>query len=126
MKVLVIDDSRAMRRILSRFLGELGFEITEAANGKEGLAALTASTGFDVILVDWNMPVMNGVEFIRAAREDRRFDSMPIMMVTSESELDRVAEALESGANEYVMKPFTSEMISEKLAILGLPTDPVA
>jgi two-component system chemotaxis response regulator CheY len=72
------------------------------------------------MLVDWNMPVMNGYEFVKAVRSFERFDAIPLMMVTTETEMDRVLAALEAGANEYVMKPFTKEMILDKLAILGL------
>ena len=120
MKALVVDDSRAIRLIISRSLKALGFSTTEATNGQEALEALGSAGPFDVALVDWNMPVMSGFEFVCAVRGDRAHDEMAIMMVTSESEQSQVQKAIEAGASEYLMKPFSAESIEEKLAILGL------
>jgi two-component system chemotaxis response regulator CheY len=122
LKALVIDDSRAIRMIIARQLGSLGFATVQAADGREALAAVAASGPFDVALVDWNMPVMNGLEFVRAVRKDRALDEMAIMMVTTESEQSQVLAAIEAGASEYLMKPFSPESIEEKLAILGILT----
>src|SRR4051812_22331836 len=102
MRALVIDDSRTMRVILSSMLKQFGFEITEAANGQEGLDRLRQFGQPDVILVDWNMPVMSGYEFVRAVRADPSLSGAPLMMVTTETELEQVKTALDAGINEYV------------------------
>ena len=120
MRALVVDDSRALRRILCDMLRELGFEILEAANGRDGLARLDQAGAPEVILLDWNMPEMNGYEFLCAVRADARFQSVPVMMVTTETEMEQMSAALTAGANEYVMKPFSKEVIAEKLQILGV------
>lgn len=119
-KALVIDDSSATRMILRKMLSEIGFEVEAAEDGSDALQKLEDGFTPDIMLVDWNMPVMNGYEFVKAVRAHERFDDIPLMMVTTETEMDRVLAALEAGANEYVMKPFTKEMILDKLAILGL------
>ena len=120
MRALVIDDSKAMRAILRRILRELGYEVLEAGNGREGLECLRKFGAVDLALVDWNMPEMNGLDFLRAVRKQRTYDAMPTMMVTMETEMEEMTEALRMGASEYVMKPFTKEVILEKLQILGL------
>lgn len=120
MRALVIDDSRAMRAILGKILKEIGFEVTDACHGREGLDRLQQVGRPELALVDWNMPEMNGLEFIQAVRADHAYDEMRIMMVTTESEAGAMVSALEAGANEYVMKPFTKDVIIEKLAILGI------
>src|SRR5437016_325399 len=107
MRALVIDDSRAIRRILRAILQEIGFEVTEAGNGQEGLVQLRQIGPVDLALVDWNMPEMNGYEFVRVVRAEAVYGTMRLMMVTTESEMSRVSSALEAGADEYVMKPFT-------------------
>ncbi|MFC4062649.1 response regulator [Planomonospora corallina] len=118
---MVIDDSRAMRLILRRIVTQLGFEVIEAGNGKEALDLLqTADPVPQVALIDWNMPEMNGLEFVTAVRADERFRQMTLMMVTTESEHGQIVRALAAGAHEYVIKPFTPEAIAEKLALLGL------
>jgi len=119
-KALVIDDSKAMRSILSRMLQELGFEVFEACNGREGLERLQAIGKVDLALVDWNMPEMNGLDFIRTVRAEQSYDGVLLMMVTTETEMENVVRALAAGANEYVMKPFTQEIILEKLQIFGM------
>lgn len=120
-KALVIDDSRAIRKILKQMLGQLGFDACEAGDGKEALAVLQKEgPGVSFCLVDWNMPEMNGYDFVLAVRKDSTYDNVRIMMVTTESEISYVVKALEAGANEYVMKPFTKEVIQEKLAIMGI------
>jgi two-component system chemotaxis response regulator CheY len=118
---IVIDDSRAMRLILKRIAGQLGFEVTEAGNGREALDLLAAAeTPPELALVDWNMPEMNGLEFVIAARAEPRYRGMTLMMVTTEGEQSQIVRALAAGAHEYVMKPFTPDAIVEKLALLGL------
>ncbi|MCX8154877.1 MAG: response regulator [Verrucomicrobiae bacterium] len=119
MKALVVDDSKIMRNIIGRILREMGMDIVEAANGAEALEKVQAERP-DVCLVDWNMPEMNGYEFVKAVRAEPAFDEMKIMMVTTETEVEQVTQALEAGANEYAMKPFTKEVIQEKLSLLGV------
>jgi two-component system chemotaxis response regulator CheY len=101
-------------------LRELGYEVLQAGNGREGLECLGKFGAADLALVDWNMPEMNGLDFLRAVRKQPTYDAMRLMMVTTETEMEHVTEALASGASEYVMKPFTKEVILEKLQILGL------
>jgi two-component system, chemotaxis family, chemotaxis protein CheY len=121
MQAMVIDDSRAMRLILARIAKQLGFDVIEAGNGREALDRLEAlETTPELALVDWNMPEMNGLEFITAVRREPKYKSMTLMMVTTESEQGQIVRALAAGAHEYVIKPFTPEAIVEKLALLGL------
>jgi two-component system, chemotaxis family, chemotaxis protein CheY len=121
MHVMVIDDSRAMRLILRRITGQLGFEVSEAGNGREALELLAAcETPPELALIDWNMPEMNGLEFVLAVRADPRYRAMTLMMVTTEGEQTQIVRALAAGAHEYVIKPFTPDAIVDKLALLGL------
>ena len=122
MKALVIDDSKSIRMVLVKILEEIGFEIVEAKDGLEALEALKSQGPFDVALVDWNMPEMNGFKFVSEVRKDMDLDNMKLMMVTTETETTQVVRALKAGANEYVMKPFTKEVIIEKLNLMGLTT----
>jgi len=126
-KALVMDDSRAIRGVLSKILNSLGFDTVQASNGVEALA-LMAREGADVglILADWNMPEMNGLDFVKNLRAQPQFAAVPIIMVTTETNIDHMIEALTAGANEYIMKPFTSAMVEEKLRILQIATQPVA
>lgn len=119
MHALVVDDSRAIRMILGRLLHEIGFEVREACHGREALERLAAAP-VQLALVDWNMPEMNGLELVRAIRSDPSHAGMKVMMVTTEAEIARMTLALEAGADEYVMKPFTAEILRDKLALLGL------
>lgn len=119
MRALVIDDSKTMRLILGRLLRELGFEVAEAGDGQKGLERLREGPRPVLALVDWNMPVMNGLEFIQAVRADDSYAQMLMMMVTTESGPEQITQALEAGANEYVMKPFTKETIRAKLNVMG-------
>lgn len=120
MRALIVDDSSTMRSVLRMILRAQGFETLEASNGSEALRRLQESAEIDVALVDWNMPLMNGFEFLCAVRDDRARDQMKIVMVTTETELAQVQSALQRGANEYIMKPFTRDSVLEKLQILGL------
>jgi len=120
-RALVIDDSKAIRIILRRLLDELGFEVVEAANGREALRRLDASMGqFDLALVDWNMPEMNGLEFVREVRGQGGHEDLTMVMVTTETEAGQVVRALAAGANEYIMKPFSRDVLVDKLSMLGL------
>jgi two-component system chemotaxis response regulator CheY len=120
MLALVIDDSRTVRAIVGKTLRDEGLEVIEAANGREGLDRLHQTSGVDLILVDWNMPEMNGLDFIRAVRADRIYDAVRILMVTTETEQAQVVRALDAGANEYLMKPFTRDVLVAKLSLLDV------
>ncbi|HET9696383.1 MAG TPA: response regulator [Terriglobales bacterium] len=120
MKALLVDDSSTMRSILRMTLRQAGFETVEADNGATALTKLGQEGAADVALVDWNMPVMNGFEFLCALRQDHKYDKMLVVMVTTETEMSNIQSAVERGANEYIMKPFTKEAVIEKLQLLGL------
>jgi two-component system chemotaxis response regulator CheY len=120
MQALVVDDSRAMRAILTRLLDQLGFDVTQAGDGQQALQVLDDGLRPDIALVDWNMPVMDGLSFIKACRERYDLRDMTLMMVTTESEQAQIVRALAAGAHEYIIKPFTEEVIAEKLELLGL------
>lgn len=116
---LVIDDSRAMRGVLSKILVQLGFVTVQAGNGIEALGVMAQEgDSIQLILADWNMPEMNGLEFVTALRTQSKYDAVRILMVTTETEVDQMILALTAGANEYVMKPFTPSMVEEKLRML--------
>ena len=119
MRALVVDDSSAMRAFLRMTLRDADIEVEEARNGKEGLRALRAVRP-DLVLLDWNMPEMNGFEMLQQIRADARYSGVKVMMVTTETEMAELARALVAGADEYVMKPFTRDMILEKLELLGV------
>jgi two-component system chemotaxis response regulator CheY len=120
MKALVVDDSRATRAILRKILASLQFDVVEAPDGLAALEALHGGDEFDVALVDWNMPAMDGLEFVHAVRREPGYDGLRLLMVTTESESTQMRRALDAGANEYVMKPFTADVIRSKLQLLGL------
>jgi two-component system, chemotaxis family, chemotaxis protein CheY len=119
-RVLVVDDSRATRAILSRMLRSLSFEPIEAANGREALDALHKGDEFRMALVDWNMPEMDGITFVREVRKEPAHNDMVLMMVTTETGTDEVAAAISAGANDYLMKPFNEDALREKLVGLGV------
>src|SRR5262245_6535862 len=104
MRALVIDDSRAVRTIIGKILREIGMEVLDAGNGLEALDLLKRNLDVDLMLVDWNMPEMNGLDFVRSIRANRAYDAVRILMVTAEAQGDHVAQALSAGANEYLMK----------------------
>ena len=121
MYALIIDDSRAMRRILRQIVEPLGFSILEAGDGQQGLDQLEQNwPGIELSLVDWNMPVMNGLDFVKAVRANDQYRHMKLMMVTTETESAQMARALMAGVDEFVMKPFTSEILVEKLRLIGV------
>jgi two-component system, chemotaxis family, chemotaxis protein CheY len=126
MRALVVDDSKAIRVVLKKMLTEGGFEdLSEAAHGAEAMEVLANGPAPDVILVDWNMPEMNGLEMIRAVRSNPELRRIPIVMVTTETEYSQVVKALAAGASEYVMKPFTKDIIMDKLDMLGVAPEGV-
>jgi two-component system chemotaxis response regulator CheY len=123
MKMLIVDDSKAMRTFLQHLATQLSFQTEEAEDGRDGLSKLVKNDPrepFDVALVDWDMPVMNGLELVQTVRRNKDFDSLKVMMVTTQNTLERVSAALEAGANDFLMKPVTKESLEEKLQILGL------
>jgi two-component system chemotaxis response regulator CheY len=122
MKALIVDDSRAMRLLIGRLLANLDFAVVEVGNGREALDVMESAGPFDLALVDWNMPVMDGLAFVLEVRQDRRFDEMAIMMVTTESEETQVQRAISAGASEYLMKPFSPQIFAQKIENLGLAT----
>ncbi len=109
-----------MRSILGRTVKELGFEIIEAANGREALAQLAAHGPVELGMVDWNMPEMTGIEFLSALRKMRDYDGCKVIMVTTSAEASHISLALASGASEYLMKPFTKDMLLAKLRMMGV------
>lgn len=124
MRALVIDDSRAMRRIVGTILKDFGFEVREAGDGRQALDALQEgkAEGWvpDLCCIDWNMPVMDGLQFVMAVRANPEFRQVTLMMVTTESETGQIVKALAAGAHEYLIKPFTADALRDKLALLGL------
>ncbi|HET7690406.1 MAG TPA: response regulator [Nocardioidaceae bacterium] len=123
MKALIIDDSRAMRSILRRILGDAGFETHEAEDGQVALDLMNGGLEPDVCLIDWNMPVMDGYTFVTQVRHNQDWRDVTLMMVTTESDSNRIVRALAAGAHEYVIKPFTPDAILDKLQLLGLFTE---
>jgi two-component system chemotaxis response regulator CheY len=119
-RAIVVDDSRAMRSILSAIVDDLGFSVEQASDGRDALVKLRQASDIELALVDWNMPEMNGLELVAAIRQLPEFDALRIVMVTTETEADRVVEALDSGADEYIMKPFDRDMLLAKLAMVGI------
>ena len=120
-KALVVDDSRTLRIIIRRILLELGYEVCEASNGREALEVLEAEKpDVDLVLADWNMPVMNGLELLKELRQDSEFCGLKVLMVTTETEMEHMKSAMDAGADEYVMKPFTRDILLEKLEIVGI------
>jgi len=119
-RAIVIDDSRAMRILLGDAMRALGYTVAEAEQGRMALDRLETDGPCELALVDWNMPVMNGLEFIRAVRARPDWQGMRILVITSETEVEQVMLALQSGADEYLMKPFTPDTLASKLAVMGL------
>lgn len=120
LNALIIDDSRAMRSILKRIMVELGYATAEAGNGQEALDVISAGFLPTICLIDWNMPVMDGLEFVTRVRSQPQWRAVTLMMVTTESEHGQIVRALAAGAHEYVIKPFTPDAIVDKLSLLGL------
>jgi two-component system chemotaxis response regulator CheY len=125
-KALIVDDSRAVRGILGRILTRNGFTVCQAANGGEALKALAGeASDATLVCIDYHMPEMNGMEFLAQMRQTRAFLKLPVLMITSETTLDFIAKAISASVSEFVMKPFTEEMIVDKLRILGILPDSV-
>lgn len=116
MKILVVDDMVTMRRIVKNVLKQLGFaNLDEAENGQDGLQKLRTGT-YDFVVSDWNMPVMTGIDMLRAIRADEKLKAIPVLMVTAEAQQSNLVEAVQAGVSNYIVKPFTAETMQEKLA----------
>ena len=124
LKVLVVDDMSTMRRIVKNVLKQIGFsDMVEAENGQDALKKLKAGDiGF--IVSDWNMPVMQGIDLLRAVRADAELKHLPFLMVTAEAQKDNIIEAVQAGVSNYVVKPFTAEALQEKLEKIFAKTQP--
>lgn len=120
MRALVIDDSRSMRMYVAALIEDRGWQAEMAADGQEALGVLERSPAFDVATVDWDMPVMDGFAFVSAVRRDPRFRAMKLLMLTARDGTDEVMKALEAGADDYLMKPVTAEMLDDKMRLIGL------
>jgi len=118
-KILIVDDSKVIRMVARKILQELDFETEEAADGKEALAMSTEAMP-DGVLLDWNMPVMDGLEYLKALRALPGGDVPIVIFCTTENDISHIQEAIEAGANEYIMKPFDSEIIQAKFDQVGL------
>lgn len=115
MKILVVDDMATMRKIIKNILKQLGFlNIDEAENGEEALQKLRGGT-YGFVVSDWNMPVMTGIDMLRAIRADEKLKSIPVLMVTAEAQQSNLIEAVQAGVSNYIVKPFTAETMQEKL-----------
>lgn len=119
MRALVVDDSLPARRHAGRMLAELGFEVFEAADGGEALKSVERLGPLELVLLDWNMPYVDGLWFLRSLRKDPVFKDVLVVMATGNTDMSSVQQALSEGANEYLMKPFTKEHLTDKLQILG-------
>jgi two-component system, chemotaxis family, chemotaxis protein CheY len=115
---LVVDDSRVVRKVARRILEDLGFAVAEAGDGVEALAWVRSAMP-DVVLLDWNMPVMNGLEFLRQLRKEPGGGDPQVVFCSVENDLDRIREALDEGADEYIMKPFDGDIVASKLMLVG-------
>lgn len=119
MKLLVVDDSSTMRRIIKNTLQRLGYEdILEAEHGLQAWEIMDSVEGIKVLITDWNMPEMNGLDLVKKVRADNRFVDIPIIMVTTEGGKAEVITALKAGVNNYIVKPFTPQVLKEKLEVV--------
>ncbi len=116
---LIVDDSRVIRMVARKILEELGFATKEAADGQQALTSCLEAMP-EAILLDWNMPVMNGIDFLRKLRELEGGDKSVVVFCTTENDIEHIQEAISAGANEYIMKPFDSEIIQAKLSQAGI------
>jgi len=115
MRILIVDDFSTMRRIVKNLLGDLGFTNTAEAEDGHAALALLQSQAFDFVVTDWNMPVMTGIDLLKAIRADAKLKTLPVLMVTAEAKREQIIEAAQSGVNGYIIKPFTAATLEEKL-----------
>ncbi len=118
-RCLIVDDSRVIRRVASKIIQDLGFDVDEAENGRKALNAMTIRMP-DLILVDWDMPVMDGIEFAQSMRKLPGGNKIVVIFCTTENDVPHIKQALDAGADEYIMKPFDSEIVRSKLVLLGM------
>ncbi|MCH7685366.1 MAG: response regulator [Planctomycetes bacterium] len=118
--VLLVDDSRVVRIAVSNIIEPMGFQILEAGDGQEALEILRDNPQIDIVLLDWNMPIMDGYEFLTTLRADKEIPQPLVMMCTTENEMSQIVKAMQAGADEYIMKPFTEEILCEKFSEVGL------
>ncbi len=123
MRALVVDDSLPARRHAGRMLAELGFEVFEAGDGAEALQAMSRLGPVELVLLDWNMPYVDGLWFLRSLRKEAIYRDVLVVMATGNTDMASVQQALGEGANEYLMKPFTQPLLLDKLTILGFQFD---
>jgi len=114
-RILIVDDFSTMRRIVKNLLADLGFTNTAEAEDGSGALTLLRNESFDFVVTDWNMPVMTGIELLKAIRADAKLKSLPVLMVTAEAKREQIIEAAQSGVNGYIIKPFTAQTLEEKL-----------
>ena len=120
MKALVVDRSRANRLVVTKHLSDLGFQVADASDGREGILCLKNDTTFNVVIVDAEIPGMTGLDFIRLMRTEPATKDLPVIMVSSMDSQGHMIAAIEAGANEYILKPFTKEALEAKLDLLGV------
>ncbi|WP_084392503.1 MULTISPECIES: response regulator [Henriciella] len=116
---LIVDDSRVVRKVAGRIVQDLQFEVTEAGDGADALKSCRENMP-DAILLDWNMPVMNGLDFLRALRREQGGSKPIVVFCSTENDAEHIGEAMRSGANEFIMKPFDADIIHSKFAEVGL------
>ncbi len=119
-KMLLVDDSRTVRLVGRRIMDKFGFEVHEAEHGEDALKVIRDHPDIDAVLLDWNMPVMNGLDFLKALRSLPLPKQPTVMMCTTENDMDHIMLAMEAGANEYIMKPFTEDIVRDKLEVVGI------
>ncbi|MBI3606709.1 MAG: response regulator [Nitrospirae bacterium] len=122
MKVLIVDDFGSIRKILGQMLRQMGHETIEAIHGKDAMAKLEVHPDIGLIMLDWDMPEMNGIQVLEALKllRDKMAQRPTVVMVTTNNQMEKIVHAMTKGANEYIMKPFTKEILEEKLALLGI------
>jgi len=123
MRALTVDDSRVIRKLVAQTLAQLGFDVGEASNGEEALLDLLQNGAPDLVVLDWNMPTMGGLEFLTRMRKLDRFKGIKVIMLTARNEMVSVQMAMDAGANEYLMKPFSPELLEEKIRMVGVLAD---
>nr|WP_233349619.1 response regulator [Henriciella mobilis] len=116
---MIVDDSRVVRKVAGRIIRDMNFDVIEAGDGKDALDSCRSNMP-DAILLDWNMPVMNGLDFLRALRREEGGDKPVVVFCSTENDAEHIGEAMRSGANEYIMKPFDADIIESKFAEVGL------
>ena len=119
-KILLVDDARTVRMVCRRLVSSFGLEVLEAENGEIALAMVRKHLDIDVVLLDWNMPVMDGLTFLKALRDEPLERQPVVVMCTTENDMPRIVEAMQAGADEYIMKPFTEEIVRDKLEETGV------